>query len=360
MGNKNPFQWGPVTVHPHVSYGLSYGTGLQSQPGQSSDSIINTLTPGISFDLGQHWQLGYSAAITFYSDKNFRDNVNHSVSLTGHTSYEDWAFSLSQSVAITSDPMIQTAQQTDQQSYSTSLGATYQINSEFSLQLNASQNLTDASGFTNSAGSAWDWSTMDWLNYQVGPGVSTGVGMGFGYSSVASGPDMTYEDYQGRFSWQFAQKLTLSLNGGAQVRQFINSGQSSLVSPLFGATLNYQPFPFTSLHVNASESVSSSYFQNQVTQNTTVSGGVSQRLFEKYFLSLNGGYTATTYKDSATGPQQFTGREDDVSFFSLGLSTAFFKRGTASVSYSISKTSSNYGGYGYTSNQIGFQLSYGY
>jgi hypothetical protein len=201
---------------------------------------------------------------------------------------------------------------------------------------------------------------MDWLNYQWGPGVTTGAGVGFGYSSVASGPNMTYEDYQGRFTWQFAHKLNLSMNGGAQVRQFINSGQPSLVSPIYGATLNYQPIQFTTLFINASQSISSSYFQNQVTQNTSVSAGLSQRLFRKYFLSLNGGYAVTTYKNSASGPQQFTGRNDDVSFFSVGLSTGFFQRGTASVSYSISKTSSNVGGYGYTSDQVGFQLSYGY
>src|ERR1022692_3860097 len=125
MGNKNPLQWGPVTAHPHISYGATYATGIQSQPGQSSDSFINTLTPGISFDLGPRWQLGYSAAITFYSDANLSDTVNHTAFLTGQTAYEDWTFSLSQSVALSSDPQVATAQQTDQQTYSTSLGATY-------------------------------------------------------------------------------------------------------------------------------------------------------------------------------------------------------------------------------------------
>jgi uncharacterized protein (PEP-CTERM system associated) len=97
-----------------------------------------------------------------------------------------------------------------------------------------------------------------------------------------------------------------------------------------------------------------------VTRTTSVNAGLSQRLFGRFFLSLNGGYAVTTYEDSAPGPQQFSGRDDDISSFSVGLSTAFLKRGTASASYSISKTSSNVGGYSYTSNQVGFQLSYGY
>src|ERR1043165_5483870 len=30
---NNPFQWGGIVLHPGISYGLTYGTGLQSQPG---------------------------------------------------------------------------------------------------------------------------------------------------------------------------------------------------------------------------------------------------------------------------------------------------------------------------------------
>src|ERR1051325_11716190 len=36
----DPFQWGPVVLHPGLSYGLTYGTGLQSQPGQSRNTLI--------------------------------------------------------------------------------------------------------------------------------------------------------------------------------------------------------------------------------------------------------------------------------------------------------------------------------
>ena len=365
LHNKNPFQWGPVVLHPHLGYGFNYSTGLQSQPGQASKSVVNTLSPGIGLDLGQHWVLGYTAGATFYSDPKFKNTVDHNISLAGHTTYEDWGFNLSQSVAISSDPIVETAQQTDQQTYSTSFGTSYQITSDLSAELTAGQELHSSQGtskvITNSIGSSSDWSLSGALNYQLGPGVSTGLGVGFGYSKVGIGSDMTYENVNGQFNWQFARKFSLSVNGGLQIRQFLGSGQSSLISPSFGVGLNYHPFDFTAISLSASRGISPSFFQNQVTESTSVNLGVSQRLFRHYYLSLNGGYGLTSYQDAIPGNTTvFHGREDTRSFFGANLSTSFLKRGTASLSYSKSQNSSNSSGYGYTSDQIGFSVAYSY
>lgn len=359
--NRNPFQWGPLILHPRIGYGLSYGTGLQSQPGQARKSVINTVSAGFGLDVGRHWDLGYTAGATFYSNPKFKNNVDHNVTVHGHTTYEDWSFNLAQSVAISSDPLVETAQQTDQQSYSTSLGIGYQINGDLSASLTLGQELNYSSGITNGVGSSSDWTLSGGLNYQLGPGLSTGLGAGFGYNKVAQGTDNTYEDVSLNLSWAFARKLSLSLNGGAQIRQYLGSGQPSLLSPTFGVTLNYHPFVFTTLYLSASRSIGASFFQNQVTENTSVNLGLSQRLFTKYYLSLNGGYGLSAYQDSAPGGTAgITGRSDTRTFFSVSLNRSFLKRGTAALSYSKSQNSSNSNGYGYNSDQAGLSLSYSY
>ena len=358
--NRNPFQWGPVILHPRLGYGFSSGTGLQSAPGQSRKSVVNTLSPGIGFDLGRHWQINYTAGAAFYSDPNFKDSVNHNLTLSGRTTYGDWGFNLAQGVAISSDPLVETAQQTAQQTYSTTLATSYQINSVLSSVLTLGQELRDLQGVPNSAGSSSDWSLSGALNYQLGPGVSTGLGAGFGYNKVEVGPDMTHEDLNLRFGYQLARQLSLSLNGGLQIRQFLNSGQSALVSPTFGASLNYRPFDYTTLSLAASRSISPSYFQNQVTEGTSVTLGLSQRFFKHYYFSVNGGYDVTTYQDSTLVGAQFHGREDSRSFFGVSLSTSFLKHGTVSVSYSKNQNSSNALGYGFNSDQFGLSLAYGY
>ena len=359
--NRNPFQWGPIILHPRIGYGLSYGTGLPSQRGQASDSAINTVSAGFGMNLGKHWDLGYSAGASFYSDPKFKNNVDHNVTLHGNTSYEDWKFNLSQSVAITSDPLVQTSQQTDQQSYSTSLAVGYQISGDLSAALTAGQQLSSTSSFTNAVGSTTDWSLSGSLNYQLAPSLSAGLGAGWGYSKVAIGPDNTYEDVSLNLSWAFARKLSLSVNGGAQIRQFIGSGQSSLISPTFGVTLNYHPFRFTTIYLSASRSIGASFFQSQVNINTAVNVGLSQRLFKKYSISLNGSYGLTDYQNSSTDtPPQITGRSDTQTSFSVSVNRSFLKRGTASVFYSKSQNSSNSQGYHLNSNQAGLSLGYSY
>jgi len=367
MENKNPFQWGPVVLHPRLGYGFNYSTGLQSQRGQPSRTAINTVSPGIGIDLGKHWDLGYTAAAAFYSDPKFKDNVDHNLTIHGHTTYEDWGFDLSQSVAITSDAQVETAQQTDEQNFSTSFATTYQISSELSTEVTLGQELSSSQGtsqaIANSVGSTKDWTLSSSLNYQLGPGVSTGLGLGFGYDMVDIGPDTTYENVNLQLNWQLARKFTLSLNGGAQIRQFLGSGQSSLVSPTFGAALHYRPFYFTSISLAASRGINASLFQSQVTESTSVNLNMSQRLFKRFFLSLNGGYSLSTYLDSAPGGAPgIHGREDTRTYFGVSLSTAFLKRGNASLTYSKSRNSSSpqTSGFGYNSDQVGVSVSYGY
>jgi hypothetical protein len=124
--------------------------------------------------------------------------------------------------------------------------------------------------------------------------------------------------------------------------------------------LTYTPFENTVITLSANRSVSaSSYFVDQVTESTGFNASISQRLFGRFNLGLAGGYMNTTYHASIKS-LTFINREDNVSFFSVSLGTSFLKRGSASISYSRSQNSSNTGGFGFTSDQIGFSLGYSY
>src|ERR1019366_6984574 len=133
-------RWGSLTLQSQVFYQLSYGNGLQATPGQSSSSLINEVDPGILFQWGSHWALDYTPILRFYSSSAFQNTFDNEVTLTGGTTYEDWSFGLSQSYASSSQPLIETGAQTDQQTFFTGLNATYQMGSQTSLQLGANQN----------------------------------------------------------------------------------------------------------------------------------------------------------------------------------------------------------------------------
>ncbi len=364
-------RWGPITLHPHPFYQFLYGSGIASAPGKQQDTYVQTFAPGMLINLGDHWTLDYTPTLKFYSTSSFQDTLDHSATLSWGTAYGDWFFRASQGYTTSSDPAVETAEQTDQESYTTSANISYQINDRMSTSLGFNQyfNYLDGSStnlllqpLSNSRG----WSTMDWLNCTFWPRLSAGLGLGFGYNQQDGSPDNINEQYQGQLNWRATDKISFQLSGGLQDQQYLSGGAGDLLTPIFSAGVQYQPFTQTQIGLTASRSISSSYFQNQDTESTTISGQLQQRLLGEFNLSLSGSYGNSRYVASATGLS--TSRVDDLYSFNARLSHSFLgQRGTISVLYQYSKdTSSQSGfvapgsGFGFSSSQVGFEIGYQY
>jgi hypothetical protein len=366
----SPFQWGHLTAHPHVDYQVSYGNGIQSAPGQQQNTVVQQVSPGVLFNLGDHWILDYTPTLVFYSSSSFQNTVNQSVQLGWGTVYGDWFFNGSQSYVSTSNPDVATAAQTDQETYSTAFDAVYQFNDKMSLNVGLNQIFNyvgyvgNVATTTNGLSNSKMWSTMDWLNYQFWPRFSAGLGLGGGYTIQDNSPDSVNEQYQAQVNWRATDKISYQLSGGLQCQQYLTGGASDLVTPIFSATIQYQPFEQTKLSVTASRTVMPASFQNQTTENTGIMGGFNQRLLGRLTLDLSGGYTKIEYLASASGLS--TSRNDDVYTFNARLSCPFLKRGTVAVFYSYSQNSSSQSGFstgsgfGYTSTQVGLEIGFRY
>jgi hypothetical protein len=351
---NQPFQVGPVTARPHLLYRFIYATGLPLSPGNQQDTAIQEFSPGIAFDIGRHWTLDYSPTLRFYSNHSFKDEFDNSVTLTGATDYEDWTFGFLQSYASSDSPNVQTGTQTSQEIYATALTASYAFNSKMSLDMGLYQNLQFAEDFQNSR----DWSTMEWLNYQFWPRFNAGIGAGVGYVNVNVGPDQTYEQAAGRINWRATDKISFQVNAGFEDRQFLSSGAGTLLSPTFGAVIQYLPFDATQISLNASRSVTPSLFQGQVSEITSVSCDLNQRLLEKFYLDLNAGYDIAKYEASTAAGS--ANPDNDYYTLSARLSRSFLKRGTLGVFYQYSGNSSTEPGFTYTGSQVGIEIGYKY
>jgi hypothetical protein len=357
LDEVQPLQWGPVTLRPHVFYQFTYGTGILSGTDQQHDTVVQSFAPGILFVLSPRWTLDYTPTFTFYSDKNFKDSVGQSVTLTGGASYNEWVFGLSQNFSYSSTPQVQTGTQTSQDTYTTALTASYPLNSAMSVDLGFDQDLNFPSGFQSSL----QWSTMDWLNYEFWPRLVVGIGAGAGYIDTV--PNTVFEQLQGRINWRATDKISFEVSGGAEFSQFTEGGGTPLIDPIFGASIQYQPFEHTQISLNANEAVNTSYFQDQVNVTTTVGANLSQRLLEKFYLNVGGNYNWNDF--TATG-SDVPENDQNTSYYSInvGLSTTFFKRVSASIFYDYSdNTASQTGpqtGLGFSSHQIGFNVGYQY
>jgi len=356
-----PFQYSIFTLRPHPSYRFLYGSGLLANTNQPVNTVINQLSPGFLVDIGRHWTLDYTPTWTFYSSSHFHDTLDHVLTLTGGMSYEDWTFGLSQVVALTSDPLVETATQTSQEIYNTAIKASCQINSKMSTDFGLAQNIISADQFNSSR----EWSTLDWLNYEFWPRLNAGIGAGVGYDDVQPGsgmtnsPDMVFEQLQARVNWRATDKISFSVNGGGQDSQFLgSSGAGDLLSFIFGAAIQYQPFEVTKITIGADRNVSPSYYANQTTEATDFTGDLNQRLLGKLYLDLQGGYHVINYVASASNTA--SGRQDDLYSIGVQLSYNFTRRGSVAAFYQASSNSSTQPGFGYSSSQVGFQISYSY
>lgn len=350
---ESALQYGVAKLNPRFTYQFSYGNQLQpGRGGDAENSVIHRITPGATIYFGKKWALDYAPTISYYSSDEFTDTVEHSVLFSGGTTYEDWAFGFSQSYRKSDSPRVETGGQTVDDTFNTSLSALHQLNSKLAMQLGLSQNLRFSEDYID----VFQWSTMNWLDYSISPKLSAGVGGGGGYVDVSEGFDSVYEQLMGRVTWRPGEKLSLTANGGADFRQFLNADLSTLVNPVYGLTGSYDLFENTTLLLSGSRQVSASYFENQVNENTRISGGVRQRLFEKLVLSLSGGYRQSRYIQVVEGFD--LGREDNGYFFSSRLSTTILKKATVGIFYYWSQNNSDTQGYSYDSFQVGFDISY--
>jgi hypothetical protein len=368
-----PFRYGSLVIRPHLLYRFLYGMGISSSPGQQQNTIIQQVSPGVMFDLGDHWTLDYTPTLSFYSSSDLRDTLDHSVQLGWGTACGNWFLHASQGFSISSDPQVETAAQTDQQNYSTAVSAKYQFNDKMSVDIGLNQSFNYISNGQTSTNSNYlialtssrSWSTVDWFNYAFWPWLDAGIGAGFGYNQQDNSPDTFYEQYQARIRWRMTEKISLQLNGGLQDQQYSSGGTGDLLTPVMGASIQYQPFQQTQLSLSASRSLSPSAFQSQSSESTSVSVDLNQRLLGKLYLDVGAGYGFTQY--SSTSAANLASRSDDYYSFNTRLSCRFPKRGTLSVFYQYSDNSSSQSGFlsstssfSYSSSQIGVELGYQY
>ena len=291
-----PFRYKFLTLRPHPDYSFIYAQGILAAPGQPVNTVIQQISPGVRLDVGDYWILDYTPAWMVYSSRSFQNTFNQNVKLTGGTSFGSWVLGLSQSYSKSAEPQVETATQTHLENYVTALNGTYTINSKMSLDLAVNQNFSFADQFQIQ--SYREWSTLDWLNYQFWARFNVALGVGLGYDDMETGPNMLFEQYQGRVQWRATDKISFQLNGGLEDRQFLNSSASDALNPVFGGGIQYQPFEHTKISLNADRVVAVSDLQNQVTESVGLNGDLNQRLLGRLFLDLGGGYQHIKYVNS--------------------------------------------------------------
>lgn len=364
--------WGPISIHPLLNYTFLYGKGIQAAPGESATTAINTFSPGFILTLGGHWTLEYSPSFSFYSSHYFKNTVDENVYLRGAASNEVWSVSLMQSYIASTDPLVETGQQTSENAYATTLSATHQFSGRSSINLTLNQNFREADAFEGLT-DLREWNTQDWFNYQMFPFLTTSLGATAGYDNMSSGSDMPYEEISGRVNLTLGQKLLFTVTVGGEDRQFLGPDAAPLISPVFMGSLRYAPFLPTLISLDASRSVTPSLFQNQLETVTTVSAAIRQQLTPKLAFILSGAYSTipltSIVPEAFATPQYFIGTAPPVTYLQevrsdvnesvrFEFNYRYSNNLGGSVFYTLGKNTSGTADFNYTISQVGFTMSY--
>lgn len=351
-----PFQWDQFVIRPHADYQYMYATGILAAPGNPQNTTIQLISPGVLFNIGPHWALDYTATIGLYSNNNFGTEFNNSINLTGQTIFTDWVLGFVQSANLSKSPLIETGGQIYQQNYLTAVTAHHEDSQYVTEDLSLSQNLQRAeSGYENSS----TWSTLNWLNYVPTSLFNIGIGPGIGYTHAEFGPDSFYEQAQARLNWRATRKLSFQINGGVQETEFIGSqAAGNLFSPIYGGSIQYEPFSHTGISVFASRNVSPSLFVGQYTEIESYGCSLSQRLLGQFYLNVAGNYSNDKYVASST--TVLGSRTDNYYSLTVRLSHSFLKRGTVAGFYQYNTDESSLPGYSFNSNQFGVEVNYAF
>ncbi len=351
-GSSAPIQLGPIDFRPSLGYQVVYGSGLTSRQNDDTATLQHTISPSVAIYAGDHWTVGYTPSIRIYDAEGYENSVNHAVTLSGWAQKENWGFRISHASAISSDPLIETAQQTDQITHSTTLGASWDRGPQGSYSFSLAQNLRD----TTQANDISSWNSENWYDYPLRPKVRLGVGIGFGYDMIDPGSDMLGENLNLRVSGPLGQRIRYSLTGGAGIRQFLDTDSEAAISPRLSLNVSYQVFERTATSLGVSHDTGTSYFSDQYTENTSLQGSINQRLTDRWTATVSGGYRFTSYRSTASGNR--TEREDGSTFANASLGARILPRLFCSVFYSYRSNDSDSAAFGFDSHQVGASIQW--
>ena len=347
---------GPVDIRPHFGYLALYNDNIYIQKNDPVDDFEHVISPGIFLGAwnylsrdGLYLQADYTPSILLFTEHPETDTVDHRASLGVGRTFRRAAISLSQTFEKTSDPTVEGGGRLARKIYNTALSGSYNLTDKTSFEANIYQIFNDY----ETQISTREWANMNWLNYQMFPKIALAAGAGGGYVQAAPSPDAVYEKMEGRVTYEPTAKMTYVLHGGLEFRQFQGSQAApDLISPIFGMEARYQPFDATLISFRAKREVRpSNLFGNQVSVNTGFNALVRQRFFQKYFVSVNGGYENAEYQ--ATVKSQETQGKFDYYFFRTDFAYEIKTRANISLYYQFQDNVSNQDLNTYQNNQVG-------
>ncbi|MEP6668285.1 MAG: hypothetical protein ABJF10_03985 [Chthoniobacter sp.] len=260
----------------------------------------------------------YSPSYTWFASHGSEDTFDHDAKLEGEWTIRRLTFGVRARYVTENVAEADIGERIEERHPSAALTSRYQYSGKTSFEVNGFYQGTDYAG--NNVDTK-EWRNEDWLNYQISPKIKLGLGGAFAYIDRSSEPSQTYQQGLARVKYEATAKFTVSLTAGGDWRQTENAG--SRTDGVFQLDLAWTPFAGSYLYLQGYRRAYNSGIEgSEYFQATGISLEYRQRLFQRFYFDLTGGYQNADYKDELGSPN--FGRNDDLYFIrpSIGFDLA--------------------------------------
>src|SRR6266550_5654110 len=347
-----------------------YDDNINISSTQRISDSFTVIEPGIHLGFGDsaggfnYLSFDYIASAYFFAEQTERNTVEHLIHLAAQHDFGHLILGLSQDVSILGGTSISSLSNTTGVQanidvgrasrvniYTTTLNGTYDLTGKLFLSGQASYAISDYETLISSRVA----SANLFINYVYSPKLVIGLGATGGVNST-DGPtsNETFEQINVRANYIVSGKISLSLSGGLEFRQFAGGGDS--VSPVYEIAGSYRPFENMIITVAGSRRTNSSAaLAGQDYSETRISLTFSQRLFSRINLGLGIGYTNSEYLSATTGTS--TARSDDYFYIEPSIDVDITRYWSVGCYYLYRQDSSTLALFSFYDNQFGVRTS---
>lgn len=354
---------GHLPVRARLSVSGVYDDNIFISNRNEVEDWIWTITPGISYEssdpdrnLEHFLAASYDPSIVLFMDNDDQDALEHDARFRYHYKGDKLLFTAGQSFQRLSGSTNDAGNRIDRDIFDTLLTANYQVTGKSQLELEAAQNITsydDPAKFDSK-----EWSGGLFWMYQMTPKMTLGVGPTIGFADIEGNPNQTYQQGIIRLNYIPTEKITITARGGLEAREYQESDDVDLY-PVLSMKTEYRPFDGTEMSLEAyRRAVPSAVLAGQNYISTGLTARIRQRLYQKYYLGLAGGFENSDYQSTARRVN--ANRDDDYLFIRPSFEWQVTDWWMITAFYEFRDNNSNIGNNEFVSNRAGVQTTFSY
>jgi hypothetical protein len=363
------FTVGKVEVRPSFGYSVTADDNifLAHKSGRKEDDIQHTFSPGVTLGAGDYrgqaggfFSANYGANFLVFQDNSGANATTHNASV-GFGGGERLSWRFGQSLVSDADADVQNLAaggRVARDIWTSTLSSVYDLSDKTDLEtrfISVYSDFDSANTFDS-----WRGQGALMLDYEMTAKIHYALGATLGYDQVDGFNNSIYEQINSRMVWSVSPKLALRVGVGAEFRQFQGSS-TDRANLIFNAGADWKVSELTVVSLGAARVVTpSNSLGNQDVRRTSINGGLSHKIGERYTANFTTGYSLSEAK--ANGATTAFAQEDNYWFFRPAVAARLMDRAAAGVYYQFRRNDSDApnNSSDFTNHQVGLNLTYAF